>query len=90
MTFRGSSPYRCRPAKPNKENAREAKIAYLPDHTERWREKLGWQWHHTGATRMSSNPKTGVVDSNCKVHFFDNLYIAGAPFSPPEVTSVQP
>jgi hypothetical protein len=27
---------------------------------------------------MSEDPKTGVVDANCNVHGFNNLYIAGA------------
>ena len=31
-----------------------------------------------GATRMSENPKKGVVDSNCKVYGIANLYVAGA------------
>ncbi len=35
-------------------------------------------WHHIGTTRMSDNPKTGVVDANCKVHGISNLFIAGS------------
>lgn len=35
-------------------------------------------WHHIGTTRMSSDPKTGVVDPDCRVHGIDNLYIAGS------------
>jgi choline dehydrogenase-like flavoprotein len=35
-------------------------------------------WHHMGTTRMSNNPKTGVVDANCKVHGIANLYVAGS------------
>jgi choline dehydrogenase-like flavoprotein len=31
-----------------------------------------------GTTRMSSNPKEGVVDANCKVHGISNLYMAGS------------
>jgi choline dehydrogenase-like flavoprotein len=27
---------------------------------------------------MSNDPKTGVVDGNCKVHGIDNLYIASS------------
>ena len=38
--------------------------------------------HATGATRMSSDPKTGVVAANCKVHDVENLYIAGASVFP--------
>ncbi|MEP5338170.1 MAG: GMC family oxidoreductase [Algibacter sp.] len=35
-------------------------------------------WHHMGGTRMSNNPKKGVVDLNCKVHGISNLFIAGS------------
>ncbi|MFH4965889.1 GMC family oxidoreductase [Gaetbulibacter sp. M235] len=35
-------------------------------------------WHHMGTTRMSIDPKKGVVDVNCKVHGITNLFIAGA------------
>ena len=35
-----------------------------------------------GTTRMSDSPQNGVVDSNCKVHTVDNLYVAsGAVFT---------
>ncbi|HEU5074278.1 MAG TPA: GMC family oxidoreductase [Polyangiaceae bacterium] len=34
--------------------------------------------HHLGATRMSEDPKYGVVDRNCKLHTVDNLYCAGS------------
>jgi choline dehydrogenase-like flavoprotein len=34
--------------------------------------------HHMGTTRMSDNPKQGVVDKNCRVHGIANLYIAGS------------
>lgn len=40
------------------------------------------QAHPTGSTRMSANPRTGVVDCNCKVHGIDNLYIAGSSVFP--------
>ena len=43
----------------------------LPDYT-------SGGWHHIGTTRMSEDPKKGVVDANCKVHGIDNFYIAGA------------
>jgi choline dehydrogenase-like flavoprotein len=35
-------------------------------------------WHHMGTTRMSDDPKKGVVDANCQVHGIDNLHVAGA------------
>jgi choline dehydrogenase-like flavoprotein len=38
--------------------------------------------HHLGTTRMSADPKTGVVDVNCQVHGVDNLYIAGSSVFP--------
>lgn len=38
--------------------------------------------HHLGTTRMSENPKFGVVDKNCKVHGINNLYIAGSSVFP--------
>ena len=31
-----------------------------------------------GTTRMSEDPKKGVVDANCKIHGIDNLYAAGS------------
>lgn len=34
--------------------------------------------HHMGTTRMSANPKDGVVDADLKVHGMHNLHIAGA------------
>jgi choline dehydrogenase-like flavoprotein len=34
-------------------------------------------WHNMGTTRMHVDPKSGVVDQNCKVHGLSNLYIAG-------------
>ncbi|MBL7741973.1 MAG: GMC family oxidoreductase [Chitinophagaceae bacterium] len=35
-------------------------------------------WHHQGTTRMSDDPRKGVVDADCKVHGIHNLYIAGS------------
>jgi len=34
--------------------------------------------HHMGTTRMASDPNSGVVDANLKVHGTDNLFVAGA------------
>ncbi len=34
-------------------------------------------WHHMGTTRMSDDPKKGVVNANCKVHGISNLFVAG-------------
>jgi choline dehydrogenase-like flavoprotein len=38
--------------------------------------------HHTGTTRMSLNYSDGVVDTNCKIHGFKNLYVASASVFP--------
>ena len=43
-----------------------------------WPSFTGGGWHHMGTTRMSKDPKNGVVDANCKVHGISNLYTAGA------------
>jgi choline dehydrogenase-like flavoprotein len=34
--------------------------------------------HHLGTTRMSSDPRQGVVDAHCRVHDVANLFIAGS------------
>jgi len=38
--------------------------------------------HHIGTARMGTDPETSVVDSDCKVHSVDNLYIAGSAVFP--------
>jgi choline dehydrogenase-like flavoprotein len=38
--------------------------------------------HTAGTTRMSDNPKLGVVNSNCQVHGVAGMYIAGASVFP--------
>ena len=38
--------------------------------------------HHMGATRMSPDPKQGVVDTQGKVHGVGNLYIGGSSIFP--------
>lgn len=39
-------------------------------------------YHHIGTTRMSESPRTGVVDRNCRVHGYSNLYVAGSSVFP--------
>jgi choline dehydrogenase-like flavoprotein len=34
--------------------------------------------HHMGGTRMGDDPKTSIVDRDCKVHGMENLYIGGS------------
>jgi choline dehydrogenase-like flavoprotein len=38
--------------------------------------------HHLGTTRMSDDPRQGVVDHRCRVHGIDNLHIAGSSVFP--------
>ena len=52
---------------------------YLVDTNDQsWPAFTGGGWHHMGTTRMSEDPKQGVVDANCKVHGISNLFIAGS------------
>jgi choline dehydrogenase-like flavoprotein len=38
--------------------------------------------HHAGTTRISLDPRQGVVDADCRVHGTDNLYVAGSSVFP--------
>lgn len=35
-------------------------------------------YHHMGTTRMSADARHGVVDGNCRVHGYANLFVAGS------------
>jgi choline dehydrogenase-like flavoprotein len=41
-----------------------------------------WGNHHSGTTRMSDDPETGVVDRNCRMHELENVYLAGSSVFP--------
>jgi len=41
-----------------------------------------YEHHHMGTTRMSSDPKLGVTDGNCRSHDVRNLYLAGSSVFP--------
>lgn len=41
-------------------------------------EELGGGSHHMGTTRMSDDPKTGVVNRDCRLHSVENVYIGGS------------
>jgi choline dehydrogenase-like flavoprotein len=47
-----------------------------------WLDALDWGNHHMGTTRMSADPRKGVVDANLKVHDIANLYVAGSSIFP--------
>jgi choline dehydrogenase-like flavoprotein len=51
-------------------------------HTRGWPANIPISWHHCGTTRMSNDPKRGVVDADLRVHGIDNLYIAGSSVFP--------
>ena len=38
--------------------------------------------HHIGLTRMSADPRAGVVDGDCRVHGTEDLYVASASVLP--------
>ena len=49
---------------------------------EQWLSVMDWGNHHMGTTRMSDDPKLGVVDANSQVHGVANLHIAGTSVFP--------
>lgn len=54
----------------------------IQDINKTWPEELAVARHHMGTTRMSSDPKYGVVDAECRVHGISNLFIAGSSVFP--------
>jgi choline dehydrogenase-like flavoprotein len=52
----------------------------LPDRG--WPSNILGANHHMGTTRMSDDPKTGVVDAACRMHGVANLYVAGSSVFP--------
>jgi choline dehydrogenase-like flavoprotein len=51
-------------------------------HAEGWHSSMTGGKHHMGTTRMHADPRRGVVDANCRVHGFANLYVAGSSVFP--------
>jgi choline dehydrogenase-like flavoprotein len=58
------------------------RLQIVSDDTTTWPEDTRGGWHHMGTTRMSENPKQGVVDKQCQVHGLSNLFIAGSSVFP--------
>jgi choline dehydrogenase-like flavoprotein len=54
---------------------------WLDDHCA-WMSNCVEKAHPTGTTRMSDNPKHGVVDRNCQVHDVDGLFVSGSSVFP--------
>lgn len=51
-------------------------------HEDSYWQTLRGSYHHMGTTRMSNNPKQGVVNEHSQVHGINNLYIAGSSVFP--------
>lgn len=49
---------------------------------EDWTSGFEDAYHPTGTTRMSADPATGVVDSDCRVHGVPGLYVCGSSVFP--------
>jgi choline dehydrogenase-like flavoprotein len=47
-----------------------------------WQSNFTDRAHPTGTTRMTVNPKEGVVDVNCQVHGVSGLFVAGSSVFP--------
>jgi len=54
------------------------RVQHLFDPDQPFPDDLHIGWHHMGTTRMSGDPRSGVVDRHCRVHAIDNLYVAGS------------
>ncbi len=54
---------------------------WLDDHCA-WMSNCVEKAHPTGTTRMSDDPKHGVVDRNCQVHDVDGLFVSGSSVFP--------
>lgn len=47
-----------------------------------WESGISETFHQMGTTRMSADPRYGVVDADCRVHGVQNLYIGGSSVFP--------
>ena len=62
--------------------SRTGMIRLTYDKREEWLANMDWGNHHLGTTRMSVDPKSGVVDAQGQVHGVPNLYVAGSSVFP--------
>jgi choline dehydrogenase-like flavoprotein len=51
--------------------------AWLAAPADEWAMKFHDCFHHLGTTRMSADPRQGVVNGQCRVHGVENLFVAG-------------
>jgi len=61
--------------------ASRGRLRILANENDLW-ERTSWSFHHLGTTRMSEDPKLGVVDPHCRLHGTDNLHLAGSSVFP--------
>jgi choline dehydrogenase-like flavoprotein len=54
---------------------------WLDKHSD-WAANCVEKAHPTGTTRMSDDPKKGVVDRNCQVHGVNGLFVSGSSVFP--------
>jgi choline dehydrogenase-like flavoprotein len=47
-----------------------------------WKHAIVETFHYMGTTRMAESPLAGVVDTDCRVHGIDNLFVAGSSVFP--------
>jgi choline dehydrogenase-like flavoprotein len=59
----------------------------VPSGDEDWPRRMFGNQHHIGTTRMHRDPRSGVVDENCRVHAVSNLYVAGSSVFPTQGTN---
>jgi choline dehydrogenase-like flavoprotein len=58
-------------------------LDYDPDSIELEMSRYGaYGGHHLGTARMGNDPRTSVVDANCRVHGLENLFVAGGAVFP--------
>ena len=55
---------------------------WLEDPSPDWGDTPNGGFHHMGRTRMSADPRSGVVDPDCRVHGMENLYAASCAVFP--------
>ena len=58
-------------------------LSYEPENLEAEMTRYGaYGGHHIGTARMGADPRSSVVNSDCRVHGIGNLYIAGSAVFP--------
>ena len=64
-------------------NAGRVQLAeWLLDETVDWQRQIWGGCHHMGTTRMSADPKQGVVNADCRLHSVDNTWVASSSVFP--------